>query len=106
MNTPLENTILDLLHLVEHYEFQERHGGKANASDAIKAAVKLWEKRLQEEADCIAEAYNAAGGPCWGGHYFAEMFRSGEDAAKSYVGYQYRIKTTDIWFTYFTLHWP
>ena len=70
MNTPLENTILDLLHLVEHYEFTERHGGKANASDAIKAAVKLCEKRLQEEADCIAEAYNAAGGPCWGGHYF------------------------------------
>jgi hypothetical protein len=32
------------------------------------------------------------------------MFRSGEDAAKSYVGYQYRIKTTDIWFTYFTPH--
>ena len=96
MNTRLENTILDLLHLVEHYEFTERHGGKANASDAIKAAVKLCEKRLQEEADCIAEAYNAAGGPCSGGHYFAEMFRSGEDAPKSYVGYQYRIKTTDI----------
>ena len=96
MNTPLENTILDLLHLVEHYEFAERHGGKTNASDAVKKAVKLIEKRLQEEADCIAEAYNAAGGPCWGSHYFAEVFRSGEDAAKSDVGYKYGIKTTDI----------
>lgn len=96
MNTPIENTILDLLHLVEHYEFMERHRGKAWASDAIKKAVQLCEKRLQEEADCIAEAYNAAGGPCWGSHYFAEMFRSGEDAAKSDAGYKYGIKTQDI----------
>jgi hypothetical protein len=96
MNTPLENTILDLLHLVEHYEFTERHGGKLSASDAIKHAVKLCEKRLQEEADTIAEAYNAAGGPCWGFHYFEELFRSGDDAAKSLAGYQYAIKTTEI----------
>lgn len=104
MNTPLENTILDLLHLVEHYEFTERHGGKLSASDAVKHAVKLCEKRLQEEADTIAEAYNAAGGPCWGSHYFEELFRSGDDAAKSLAGYQYAIKTTEIWFTYFTPH--
>jgi hypothetical protein len=96
MNTPLENTILDLLHLVEHYEFIERHGGKAKASDAIKKAVQLCEKRLQEEADTIAEAYNAAGGPCWGQHYYAELFRSGEDEAKGNVGYKYGIKTQDI----------
>jgi hypothetical protein len=96
MNTPLENTILDLLHLVEHYEFTERHGGKLSASDAVKHAVKLCEKRLQEEADTIAEAYNAAGGPCWGSHYFEELFRSGDDAAKSLAGYQYAIKTTEI----------
>jgi hypothetical protein len=96
MNTPLENTILDLLHLVEHYEFTERHGGKLSASDAVKHAVKLCEKRLQEEADTIAEAYNAAGGPCWGAHYFEELFRSGDDAAKSLAGYQYAIKTTEI----------
>ena len=96
MNTPLENTILDLLHLVEHYEFTKRHGGKLSASDAVKHAVKLCEKRLQEEADTIAEAYNAAGGPCWGSHYFEELFRSGDDAAKSLAGYQYAIKTTEI----------
>jgi hypothetical protein len=96
MNTPLENTILDLLHLVEHYEFTERHGGKLSASDAVKHAVKLCEKRLQEEADTIAEAYNAAGGPCWGSHYFEELFRSGDDAAKSLAGYQYAIKTSEI----------
>lgn len=96
MNTPLENTILDLLHLVEHYEFTERHGGKLSASDAVKHAVKLCEKRLQEEADTIAEAYNAAGGPCWGSHYFEELFRSGDDAAKSLAGYKYGIKTNEI----------
>ncbi len=96
MNTPLENTILDLLHLVEHYEFKERYGGKANASDAIKTAVKICERRLQDEADVIVEAYNAAGGQAGGAKYFEQLFRRGNDAAKSNVNYKYTIKDIEL----------
>lgn len=96
MNTPLEEVIMDLLHLLEHYDFIERHGKMQHASTAIKAAIQLCEKRLQEEADVITEAFNAAGGHAGGQRYFEQLYRQGPDAAKSYYGFKYAIKNTDI----------
>lgn len=93
MNTPLENLILDLIALEENNDFEQRHGFDRSASQALRMAIILAERRLQEEADCIAEAYNSAGGPCWGMHYFTELFRNGEDAKKSDVGFDYRTLT-------------
>ncbi len=46
-------------------------------------------KRLQEEADVIIEAYNAAGGQAGGQKYYEGLYRSGVDELKSYVGYKY-----------------
>ncbi len=89
MNTPVEKLILDLLALQDHYKFIERHGKNLRASDAIEAALKLLHNRLQEEADVIVEAYNAAGGQAGGAKYYENLYRSGTDELKSYIGYKY-----------------
>jgi hypothetical protein len=89
MNTPIEKLILDLQALQTHYQFIERHGKNLRASDAIAAALKQLHKRLQEEADVIIEAYNAAGGQAGGQKYYEGLYRSGVDELKSYVGYKY-----------------
>lgn len=94
MNTPIEKLILDLLALQDHYKFIERHGNNLRASDAIQAAIKQLHKRLQEEADVIVEAYNAAGGQAGGQKYYDSLFRSGADELKSYVGYKYESKSS------------
>lgn len=95
MNTPIEKLILDLLALQDHYKFIERHGKNLRASDAIEAALKLLHKRLQEEADVIIEAYNAAGGQAGGQKYYEGLYRSGVDELKSYVGYKYESQSSE-----------
>ncbi len=44
---------------------------------AMAAALKQLHKRLQEEADVIIEAYNAAGGQAGGQKYYEGLYRSG-----------------------------
>jgi len=95
MNTPLEKVILNLLALKSHYQFMERHGNHLRASDAITAALKTCEKRLQEEADVIVEAYNAAGGQAGGQKYYDSLFRSGLDELKSNIGYKYESHSSE-----------
>lgn len=90
MNTPMENLILDLIALEQNNDFEARHGFDRNASQALRMAIILAERRLQEEADCIAEAYNSAGGAALGSQYFINLYRSGEDSAKSYANFDYR----------------
>ena len=92
MNTPLENAIIDLTTLLEHNRFETRHGFNRDAQNTLKTAILICERRLQEEADVIAEAYNAAGGPSVGYKYFEALFRQGEDAAKSMHGYKYKAR--------------
>lgn len=94
MNTPIEKIILDLIALREHYKFTERHGRYVGQSDAIEAALKLCHKRLQEEADVIAEAYNSAGGESGGSKYYQSLYRQGADELKSLVGYNYESQSS------------
>ncbi len=46
---------------------------------------------LQEEADVIIEAYNAAGGQAGGQKYYEGLYRSGVDELKSIYSYGKRI---------------
>lgn len=82
MNTPLEKVICQLTIL-------EYDNNKTTVAEVIKLAIAICESRLQEEADVITEAFNAAGGEAGGLKYFTDLYRAGNDAAKSLYGFKY-----------------
>ena len=92
MNTPLENVIIDLTTLLEHQKFEYRHGFKSDFNYTIKVAILACERRLQEEAEIIMEAYNVGGGPGSGRDYYEHLFRSGEDAKKALHGHKFEAR--------------